>query len=268
MKARLLHSLPNAKSRHSQLTTLGSKWTKTKILMRSPKLHQYVPDTMLFTFDDLQLMLDKHQMVYVKPVKGSSGNGVIKVVKKNTTYSYHVGMEPRNFPTYKEMFRSLIRRKYDREYIVQQGIRLLTYDERIFDIRIMVQKNEKSEWETTGYIGRLAHPKKIVTNFHNSGKPMTLEQLMSPYLQDEKKAKFIESLRELGHQMAVEFHTRFPAFKEIGIDLGLDSSLKPWIIEVNTRPDAYIFNQLKDKQMFRRVISLKRWNGLIRARTK
>lgn len=68
--------------------------------------------------------------------------------------------------------------------------------------------------------------------------------------------------------MAKEFHKNHSGFKEIGLDIGLDSALKPWIIEVNTRPDAYIFNQLKDKTMFRRVIYLKKWHKLLNSGKK
>ncbi|SMF84270.1 YheC/D like ATP-grasp [Paenibacillus uliginis N3/975] len=252
-----------------KLSTLGSKWSKTKILLKHPRLRQFVPDTRIYSYENLYVMLTKHKMVYIKPVKGSCGNGVIKVVKHNEhKYAYHLGTNPRSFKTYKDLYSSLGKSKLKREYIVQQGVDLLTYQNRIFDIRIMIQKNDEKKWESTGYIGRLAHPQKIVTNFHNSGKPLPLEILLSPYLQGVKKKEYIDTLKDLGDQIAEEFHKRFPGFKEVGLDLGIDSSLKPWIIEVNTRPDAYIFNQLKDKTMFRRVLYLKRWNGLLNYKKK
>lgn len=256
---------PNPK----KLTTLGSKWSKTKILLKHPQLRQFVPATRIYSYENLYDMLNKHKMVYIKPVKGSCGIGVIKVVKHNENkYAYHIGSNPRSFKTYKDLYSSLGKSKLNREYIVQRGINLLTYQNRIFDIRIMIQMNDEKKWESTGYIGRLAHPKKIVTNFHNSGKPLPLETLLSPYLRGGKQKEYIDTLKDLGDQITEEFHKRFPGFKEVGLDLGIDASLKPWIIEVNTRPDAYIFNQLKDKSMFRRVLYLKRLNGLLHYKKK
>lgn len=247
-----------------QLATLGSKWTKTKFLLKHPVLRKHVPDTNLYSSNTLLEMLNKHQVVYVKPSKGTSGNGVIKVVKHNNSkFTYHAGTAPRSFSTYKEMFTSLEQTKYSGEHIVQKGIDLLKYKGLIFDLRVMVQKNEKKQWEVTAYIGRLAHPKKAVTNFHNGGTPMPLEALLRPFLSDDKNTKYIQSLKDLGYRIATEFHKSFPKFTEVGIDFGLDSSMKPWIIEVNTRPDAYIFDQLKDKKMFQRVIFLKKFNGLM-----
>lgn len=247
-----------------QLSTLGSKWIKTKFLLRKPALRKYVPDTALYSFSTLLDMLNKHQVVYVKPSRGTSGNGVIKVVKHNNNkFTYHVGTAPRSFTSYQEMFTALEQKKYQGEHIVQKGIDLLKYKGLIFDLRVMVQQNEKKQWEVTAYIGRLAHPKKAVTNFHNGGTPMPLETLLRPFITDDRNEKYIESLKYLGYHIANEFHNSFPKFTEIGIDFGLDSSLKPWIIEVNTRPDAYIFDQLSDKKMFQRVMFLKQFNGLI-----
>ncbi|MGO4276757.1 YheC/YheD family protein, partial [Paenibacillus sp. TAF58] len=37
--------------------------------------------------------------------------------------------------------------------------------------------------------------------------------------------------------------------------------LKPWVLEVNTAPDPFIFNQLKDKKMFFKVLRYARANG-------
>lgn len=254
-------------ARPKKATTLASKWSKHKFLMKHSKLRQFMPDTELFSYHHLQTMLGKHGMVYVKPVKGTAGNGVIKVVKINDQkYGYHAGNRPRYFNSYNSLYQSLNNSRLKREYIVQQGIKLLTYQNRIFDIRIMSQMNDKQDWECTGYIGRMAHPSKIVTNFHNSGRPLPLEVLLSPYLQGKKKDQYIASLKGLGDQVAKEFHKKHNGVREVGLDIGLDASLKPWIIEVNTRPDAYIFNQLKDKTMFRRVVYLKRWYGLMSSR--
>lgn len=250
-------------------STLVSKWLKTKILLKHPRLSQLIPTTVMYSRESLNTMLNKHKMVYVKPVNGSCGNGVIKVIKySETKYAYHSGTSPRSFTTFSGLYSALGARKLNRPYLIQQGIHLLKYQERIFDIRIMIQKNEVKKWEVSGYIGRLAHPQKVVTNFHNSGKPLPLETLLSPYLKGDKKKEYIRKLVNTGYEVADAFQKKHPGFKELGLDIGIDTDMKPWIIEVNTYPDAYIFNQLKEKKMFRRVIQLKRINGLLKARKK
>lgn len=240
--------------------TVGSKWVKTKVLLRNKELRKFVPETRIYNQTNLLYMLIKHKMVYVKPDNGTAGQGIIRVVKSDK-YHLQTGKVTKSFVAFQSLFAALNKAKLNRSYLVQQGIPLLTHHNRIFDIRIMVQKNQMKTWETTGYIGRVAHPKKIVTNFHNSGKPLPLELLLSSYLNGKKKMNYINSLRNLGYRIAKHYQTSYPGFKEIGIDFGIDKKLKPWVLEVNTVPDPFIFNQLKDKKMFFKVLRYARANG-------
>ncbi|NEW06673.1 YheC/YheD family protein [Paenibacillus sp. SYP-B3998] len=242
--------------------TLGSKWTKTQVLLMNKELSRFVPETRIYTRDALLSMLKKHKMVYVKPVNGSFGLGVIRVDQINhNKYRYQAGTVTRSFVNFNDFFVSLNKNKFKKSYLIQQGIHLLTYNKRIFDTRIMVQQGPLKKWESTGYIGRVAHPNKIVTNFHNSGKPLPLELLLGSYLKDEKKKSYILKLKQLGLQIATQYQKNRLGFKEIGVDIGIDKQFVPWILEVNTAPDPFIFNQLKDKRMFHKVLHYARANG-------
>ncbi|UJF35641.1 YheC/YheD family protein [Paenibacillus hexagrammi] len=240
--------------------TIGSKWVKTKVLLLNKELRKFVPETRVYNQANLLYMLKKHKMVYVKPINGTSGQGVIRV-EKNDKYRYQAGQTAKSFGTFQGLFAALSKAKLNRSYLIQQGIHLLTHQKRIFDARLMVQKVTHKNWETTGYIGRVAHPRKIVTNFHNSGKPLSLEVLLGSYLKNQKKHDYIRSLRYLGYRIATHYQKSYPGFREIGIDIGIDKNLKPWVIEVNTAPDPFIFNQLKDKKMFVKVLRHARANG-------
>ncbi|MEC0094062.1 YheC/YheD family protein [Paenibacillus macquariensis] len=241
-------------------STVGSKWVKTKVLLLNKELSEFVPETRIYSQTNLLHMLKKHTMVYVKPINGSFGQGVIRV-EKNDKYRFQSGKVSRSFRTFLDLYTALNKAKLNRPYLVQQGIHLLTHQNRIFDTRIMVQKSPKKTWEATGYIGRVAHPNKIVTNFHNSGKPLPLELLLGSYLKKQEKHDYINSLRHLGYKIATHYQKSYPGFKEIGVDIGIDKKLKPWVLEVNTAPDPFIFNQLKDKKMFFKVLHYARVNG-------
>ena len=69
--------------------TVGSKWIKTKVLLLNKDLRKFVPETRIYSQTSLLHMLNKYKMVYVKPINGSSGQGVIRV-EKNVRYRFQV----------------------------------------------------------------------------------------------------------------------------------------------------------------------------------
>jgi glutathione synthase/RimK-type ligase-like ATP-grasp enzyme len=246
------------KMKPSRRKNVVSKWLKTKAILRDPKVRKLVPETRLMDSESLRAMLARYFMVYVKPSSGTYGQGVMRVEQKNGTggksYSYQVEEKKRTFDSYSSLYQSILRHKRKRPYLVQKGIRLLTYKGRRFDIRVMVQRNPKRAWETTGIIGRVAHPRKIVTNYHSGGKPTELRTLLKADASPAKVDRIEKRLSQAGFDAAVALSRTYPGLNMIGADIGLDAKFYPWIIELNTNPDPYIFRHLKDKSVARKVM--------------
>jgi glutathione synthase/RimK-type ligase-like ATP-grasp enzyme len=235
-----------------------SKWAKTDVLLADPAVREYIPSTRSFLSSTVEQMLQQYGMIYVKPIHGTFGNGVIRIEKKLGTsepYFFQSGERKYSFATFNEMYRKLLVVKKSKAYIAQQGIHLLKYNGRRFDLRVMVQKNPQSQWETTGMIGRLAHPKKIVTNYHSGGTPMPVTKLLKGSLTAEQLTSYQSQLEKLGVDIATTLEKRFPRIKEIGVDVAIDHNHKPWVLEVNTLPDPFLFKKLPDGAIFRKIYS-------------
>lgn len=231
-----------------------SKWRKTQAIITNAELRSHVPHTRQLSKESLRAMLARYGMVYIKPDKGSHGIGVGRVQQKGGQYCWQEGMRKRCFASYGELYNA-IRLSTKGKYLVQKGIVLLTYNKRPFDIRVMVQQSPRQAWEATGVIGRVASPGKVVTNYHSGGKLKEVETLLAGkgMASSEAQRHYVGKLRKLGLKTAYTMKSHFPGVKEIGVDVAMDQGLKPWILEVNTSPDPYIFRKLRDKSVFRKI---------------
>ncbi|MFD0670102.1 YheC/YheD family protein [Cohnella sp. GCM10027633] len=246
-----------------------SKWLKTIAIRKDAKVRSLVPDTRKLSIGTLRAMLARYGMVYVKPSSGTFGIGVMRVERTASGYAYQTGMKKRSFHSVDSLYRSISRHKRKRNYLVQKGIHLLKYRGRRFDIRVMVQRDSRRRWETTGIIGRVAYPGKVVTNYHSGGKPTDVRVLLAPLSSEGRRARIVARLSRVGYDAAAALARAYPRIDMVGADIGLDASFRPWIIELNTRPDPYLFRHLKDKRTHYKVLRYARALGRVpRARKR
>ncbi|OAX45714.1 YheC/YheD family protein [Paenibacillus sp. AD87] len=268
---------------------VSSKWTKTAVLQRSRNVNGYIPVTRQYNRQTLERMTELFESNYIKPDRGTYGNGVmrVKTIRMNphpitdantseisadplfpstaeigaetsaevplTTYELRYGTEERHFHSLDELDLALTERIQKRDYIIQQGIPLMKHDGLPFDLRVLTQKNLQRNWETTGILGRVAAPGKIITNIHGGGRLATFNELVRPHFDQERFQQLRSELYRLGIHTAVQLQKSFPRLKEIGIDIALDEDGRPWIIEVNTLPGIYAFGLLPDKETYRKI---------------
>ncbi|GKU77911.1 YheC/YheD family protein [Paenibacillus sp. L3-i20] len=231
------------------------KWAKTNYLLGHEELRNYIPLTKRFNRNNLLKMLQDYSMVYVKPTFGSMGRGVMKVEKTSAgTYSYQLLGRKRTFRTFDGLYLSIKKDTLGKGYIVQRGIHLLTYDDRPYDLRLVVQQTPSKRWEATGTVARIAYPGKIVTNGSQGGTILPATQVLQPYASQSRMDQLLSDLNRIGVDTMKRLHRYYPSLKEIGLDIAIDRELHPWILEVNTRPDHCPFAILQDQSMIRRIV--------------
>lgn len=237
-------------------TTIKSKWTKTQWLLKDPYFQKYVPLTLPFNQKNLSSMLDDYTSVFFKPINGSGGKNIIRIRKTDKDYQSQLNTTKTSYSSTTQLYRDLKRFAGSRSYLLQKGIRLAKSKGKPFDIRVMVQKTSLGNWVSTALFTKVGKPNKVATNYNQGGTIGTFSKTMNgadfstiftPQLESE--------LKRLGIAVGKNFDRHHKGFQELGLDVAVDSKGKPWILEVNTRPQIYPLKALKDQSLYNKILS-------------
>lgn len=214
---------------------LASKWAKTEALLSHPGIAGHIPPTSRYSAEQLRRMLAMHGMVVLKPVVGSGGYGIIKVMRSGLGYSYVHKRRTRHFATFDALTNALRGWTSKKSYLIQKGIWLATVNGRPIDYRVKYVKTWNG-WEFRALVGRIANPGLFVTNLSQGGTLVLagegIRASLGPSHVKAKKKKMKE-LTALATRVLVQ---RYPGLSQLGFDYGIDRQGKIWLFEVNTRP--------------------------------
>jgi hypothetical protein len=240
------------------LTTseIASKWRKHVILAREPAIHKYLPETAVLTKSELLWeYLSNFSFIILKPVVGTGGRGIIKIGKiGDNKVLLQTGLKKQVFYSKSELVVHVTRLTKGQSYLIQQGINLITINERPIDFRILLYKR-KNQWEFMGGMGKLAAKNKIITNFCKGGKPITVEKALKYGLKlnAEECSELEQKLQALGTVVASTFDKQYKSIRELGLDVAIDKNLHIWILEVNTRPMYNLFRYHADRTLYNKI---------------
>ncbi|MDR6226653.1 YheC/YheD family endospore coat-associated protein [Desmospora profundinema] len=209
------------------------------MLSKDPIARTLLPESVPYHSSRLRPMLERHRFLYLKPVNGSLGQGIIRLSLFNgkwlCQYAEVNGTVTRVFPHAKEAIRQLHRKVTGSRYMIQRGLHLVTHDGRPVDFRVLVQKNGRGEWSVTSTVARVANDQHIVSNLARGGTLRKAGEILAD-IQSPNKPK-LSQIRERALEVAQAFEREAQGhFAELGIDLVLDRQGDLWMLELNSKP--------------------------------
>ncbi|WP_027414799.1 YheC/YheD family protein [Aneurinibacillus terranovensis] len=218
------------------------KWQIHRTLQYT-EISSMCPETKLYKETSyLKQFLEKHLFIYLKPIHGSLGRGIIRLLRTGQTYTCQYttgkGAITYHYSSFDKMARMLQKKIGMRSYIMQQGLHLIKHQDALIDFRALVQKNHNGVWSITSIVGRSGPQKSIVSNVARGGRLMGLtESLALSDATNVPRETLKENIRQIALQVARTFEQFAPGhYAELGIDLGIDCYGKVWLIEINSKP--------------------------------
>ncbi|WP_221568824.1 YheC/YheD family protein [Alkalihalobacillus sp. TS-13] len=228
-----------------------SKWDVFHILVERDALAAYLPEThKKIDEETLMKLMTKHVSLFLKPDHGSEGRGIIRITKE-TEGKFKLESSKEIDPPLPSLSTKGVLNFINQfvpmeNYIIQQGIPLMTHSNGNVDFRILCNRNEKGDWRITSSIARVSDANPIVTNMSYGAKSYPLTELLSGSFETAKAKAIKGLLYELSFEVAESLHLFADGiFGEFGIDFGIDKNGHPWILEVNSKPSKHYTTALK-----------------------
>ncbi len=235
-----------------------NKWEMAQWFADDPDIKPHIPYTVLYHSPDGVLeILERFSKVYIKPVFGLQGRGILRISAENQMFIFKYRENKANrIVTFEDpaKAREFIQKRFRHgKYLVQQAIDLLEYKERIIDFRCVVQKNQSNAWVCHAIIGRAGIKESVVSNISSGGAAFTAENILRKAIPGSE-AKIIELTKRI-RAFALNVCNKLDKYGincgTLGLDIGLDLQERLWLIEINNRdPDPGIALDIHDVQLY------------------
>ncbi len=231
------------------------KWDIYRRLAKNPALKPYLPETSLALPSIVQKMLLRYRTVYIKPIHGSLGLGIVRLhlAKSGLVQCYfqqNGAIRTRHFPSI-----TGLKNEYSigpTRYLVQPAISLIQYNHAPVDFRIHLHRDGRGKWQVVAVGAKVArHPRSITTHVRSGGSFMPAEDVLKAAFAEQAPV-IMDTLKKTAILCAEEVaNGETGPIGELGLDMGLDTNGHPWLFEINAKPGRHIFHNHWLKQASR-----------------
>lgn len=236
---------------------LANKWALHQVFSEVPEIQSHLPHTIKYTSHrDLEHMLSRFPICYIKPINGTGGRGIMKIKQIGRTQMSVQGREknrriiPKKIVSKTALFSKL--RSWDvmQTYLIQQGLNLYLDSGRVHDYRVLIQKNSEGNWELTGGAARIGARQSITSNLHGGGRAIPLNKMLESRFSAEDIPDIEETISKLSHRIVDTLEKRYNPICEIALDIAIDHKGKVWLLEINQKPSREIFKRIGNQKTY------------------
>ncbi|MDF2669842.1 MAG: endospore coat-associated protein [Paenibacillus sp.] len=240
-----------------------NKWTLFEWLSKTSTTAKYIPATRKMTSSlELESLLKLYSTIYLKPIRGKAGKGIMKVHRtyqlptRKPEYRLSIqetkGSHILKSATVPLLWTKVQEKMEDEEYIMQQGIALARHRKRPFDLRVLVQKNAKGEWDLTGIGARLAGRSSITTHVPRGGSIDDPAKLLASCFGSAGARKILIRAKKASLAIARQIEKKSGnLLGEMSMDLGVDIGGHIWFFEANSKPMKFDEPPIRKKSLER-----------------
>lgn len=230
--------------------TLFDKLDVHQVLTGSAALRPFLPEAHELVPEQLAAHLADGRKWVIKPRRGQSGRNVylLEPAGEFVLVTSNINI-PLPIPK-GEPFLALVELlQMGEKYVVQEYVQGAVFSGGVFDVRFVVQKNGRGVWNVAGQLSRVAREGSFITNQYASLSYPS--RVLSSF--GSARKRILARMGKLARLAAVQLDGPLGRLGEICVDFMVDAEGRPWIIEVNGKPDKGLFHEFGDEQMLERI---------------
>jgi len=249
---RLLRQIPDLQPINS--VRYFGKWETYKAVTFFENAKTCIPFTEQLTPLTLKKFLSLNKPCFVKSNFGSYGKEVFRVEKEGNQFSCSTGgekVEKWSFYNVVSVY-SFLKKVLGDNCIIQEAVTLNKINDRIFDMRVLAQKNLNGKWVISTINCRIASEGAIVTNYAAGSR----EVIVAPEYELPHPLLSWKKIRDLSYDMLLTLEATFGTLGEVGLDVALDEDGKLWLLEANSKPNTIGYNEVTSEEALSQVHGL------------
>lgn len=237
-------------------TYFFNKWELWECISPYAEIKTHLPHTEKLTDTDVLIkMLEHYDNVYLKKISGEKSMGIYRVEKSNNGYEFIDRLRKHSMLANTEEVSKFLKKiiKKNGNYIVQQAIKGKLIENRSFDMRVVLQKDENKEWSCTSMIARFGGKGSITSNIGLSGLAKRGKEALKEIfdLTEEAAITKEKDIVNICCKVCETLNKSIGHYGDLGIDVIIDESQKVWILEINKlHYHPYPLYALNDRQMY------------------
>lgn len=233
----------------------GDKLDVYRTLHGTEALAPHLPETLPLTAENLLALAARHRYVYVKPARGRQGKGISVCRKLKRGWHWTRASAPRRsqtLPSAEAVVAACRRGRAGDAFLVQQGLDLVRLASGTVDVRVIVQRDSRGQWQVSAVGVRAGRRGRLVSNLHAGGRAMGLSRLVRAARIKGSLARIRRQVAEVALLAAEALSRAHPSLGELGVDIGLGPEGRAWILEVNRQPGRALFARARLRKAWRR----------------
>lgn len=228
------------------------KWRLYTVMRKNSVMKNYLPMTRTVKQpNDIKKILQRYKVVYLKSHIGRMGKNVLRVEARSVggyQYSFYRSeqLTVRTVSDFQALMNVVNQFFHGKKFLIQQGIELLKFNNRLIDMRAELQHSRDGSLEIVGISVRYGQPHSPITTH---GDALTFNDFFIKKMGYSKEQ--LEAFRSVVQKFLISVYeyidNNYGKYAEIGIDFAIDKNKKIWFIEANSRSTHASLNKAYGK---------------------